>query len=301
MSASAKVVGLIGLGIMGSAMSRNLRAAGYDVVGLDVAPAAMDAFRTLGGQGVGSVAEMTPRVQFILTSLPSVAALDQVIDALCAEPGSVRIVAETSTFPLNDKLRARDRLAAAGIELLDCPLSGSGVQAQVRDVVVYASGSRDAYDAMLPVFEGFSRAPHHLGPFGNGTRMKFIANLLVAIHTVAAGEAFALARRAGLDPQQVFDMVSDGAGGSRALAVRGEMLVADRYEPVRTMPLDLWRKDMRAIAEFAVDLGCPTPLFSACVPLFTAAVAGGLGTQDTAAVAVVLEAMAGLRSLPETH
>ena len=92
----------------------------------------------------------------------------------------------------------------------------------------------------------------------------------------------------------MFEVVSDGAGGSRALQVRGRMLIEDRYEPVETMPLELWRKDMRAISDFAAMLACPTPLFSACVPLFNAAVASGLGRQDTAAVCAVIETMAGL-------
>jgi len=290
-------VGLIGLGIMGSAMSRNLIAAGFEVNGYDIAPAAESAFQALGGRVATSVAQVAAQAEIVITSLPSVTALRQVVDALSTAPGRTRIVAETSTFPLADKLEAQRRLGVAGIETLDCPLSGSGVQALVRDVVVYASGSEQAYATCLPVFNGFSRAPHHLGAFGNGTKMKFIANLLVAIHTAAAGEAFALARKAGLDPEQVFAMVNDGAGSSRALAVRGDMLIADEYLPVRTMPLDLWRKDLRAITDFAVDLGCPTPVFSSCVPLFTAAVAGGLGSQDTAAVAVVLETMAGLRTM----
>lgn len=290
-------VGLIGLGIMGSAMSRNLIATGFQVTGHDISPAALKTFESMGGLAAQSVRDVAADVEIVITSLPSTVALFDVVDALSAAPGKTRIVAETSTFSLSDKREAWRRLAAAGIEALDCPLSGSGVQAQVRDVVVYASGSPQAYATCLPVFQAFSRAPHHLGAYGNGTRMKCIANLLVAIHTTAAGEAFALARKAGLDPAQVFAMVNDGAGSSGALAVRGEMLIADEYLPVRTMPLELWRKDLKAITDFAVDLGCPTPVFSSCVPLFTAAVAGGLGSQDTAAVAVVLEAMAGLRSM----
>ena len=178
--------------------------------------------------------------------------------------------------------------------MLDCPLSGSGSQALVRDVLVYGSGDRSAYDRCLPVFRAFSRAPYYLGAFGNGSKMKYIANLLVAIHTVAAGEAFALARKAGLDPAQMFEVVSEGAGGSSALKTRGEMLIADKYLPIRTMPLDLWRKDLRVITEFAASLSAPTPMFAAAVPLFSAAVASGFGDQDTAAVALVLERMAGL-------
>jgi putative dehydrogenase len=287
-------VGLIGVGIMGKAMTKNLVAAGFQVVGHDVSADAMAALAALGGTPAASVAEVTARCDRVITSLPSVAALEDVVGELTTWPGATRVLAETSTFPLQDKLKAHSALRAAGIETLDAPLSGSGNQAQVRDVVVYASGDPDAYARFLPVFEGFSRAPHLLGPFGNGTRMKFVANLMVAIHTAAAGEAFALARKAGLDPRQTLEMLSDGAAYSRSLAARGEMLVADAYTPVRTMPLSLWRKDLKSIGEFATEAGCPVPVFSAVVPLFLAAVATGFGGEDTAAVARVSGTLAGL-------
>lgn len=287
-------VGLIGVGIMGRAMTKNLVAAGFEVVGHDVSADAMAALRTLGGTPASSVAEVASRCERVITSLPSVAALETVVGELTAWPGATKIVAETSTFPLQDKLEAQAALRGSGMQTLDAPLSGSGNQALVRDVVVYASGDADAYACFLPVFEGFSRAPHLLGPFGNGTRMKFVANLMVAIHTAAAGEAFALARKVGLDPQQTLEMLLDGAAYSRSLAARGEMLVADAYTPVRTMPLSLWRKDLKSIGEFATEAGCPVPVFSAVVPLFLSAVAAGFGHEDTAAIARVSEAMAGL-------
>jgi len=293
MNDTAASVGLIGLGIMGSAMGANLVQGGFRVVGHDILPAAMDRFAAAGGTPLGSVGAVAEAAGIVITSLPSVAALEQVVAALEHCGPSERILAETSTFPLDDKLRAQARLEALGIVMLDCPLSGSGEQAKTRDVLVYGSGSREAYERCLPIFHGFSRAPHHLGPFGNGSRMKYVANLLVAIHTAAAGEAFAMARMAGLDPAQMFEVVADGAGGSSSLRVRGPMLIAEQYAPVRTMPLALWRKDMRVIAEFADSLGCPTPMFSAAVPLFNAAVAAGYGAQDTAAVAAVFRNMVG--------
>ena len=310
-------VAMIGLGIMGSAMSRNLIDAGFTVRGHDPAPAAREAFAAMGGRlaasaaaaaapaaGVGGAARGGPRpargaggggrADVILTCLPSAAALHAVVADLHGMAPGDRILVEASTLSLDDKERARRDLAGIGIVMLDCPLSGSGSQAKTRDVLVYGSGPRDAWERCLPVLRGFSRGPHHLGAFGNGSKMKYVANLLVAIHTVAAGEAFALARKAGLDPAQMFEVVADGAGGSRALQVRGAMLIADRYLPVETMPLDLWRKDLRVIADFANGLDCPTPMFAACAPLFNAAIASGYGDQDTAAVALVLEAMAGL-------
>jgi 3-hydroxyisobutyrate dehydrogenase-like beta-hydroxyacid dehydrogenase len=287
-------VGMIGLGIMGSAMSKNLIEAGFSVIGYDVLPKAVEAFVAGGGKAAKSVGDVGSSTEILITSLPSASALFEVVRELAALPQAERIVAETSTFTLDDKSKAHRQLAEAGIVMLDCPLSGSGVQALERDVLVYGSGLKEAYDRCLPAFNAFSRAPHYLGPFGNGSKMKYVANLMVAVHTVVAGEAFTLARKAGLDPAQMFAVVSDGAAGSRALDVRGEMLIADSYLPIRTMPLELWRKDMRVIADFANSLACPTPMFSAAVPLFNAAVASGYGDQDTAAVAAVIEAMAGL-------
>ena len=295
MNSEKPVVGMIGLGIMGSAMSRNLIAAGFTVVGCDVLAAAVESFGKLGGQAAKSAAEVADRAEIVITSLPSTKALHDVAGEIAHGRHDGKILAETSTFPLDDKIAAERTLAACGMTMLDCPLSGTGTQALVRDVLVYGSGSKAAYDRCLPVFEGFSRAPHHLGDFGNGSKMKFIANHLVAIHTAAAGEAFALARKAWLDPAQTFAMVSDGAGSSRSLQARGEMLIADRYLPVRTMPLNLWQKDLRVIGEFATAMGCPTPMFAACVPLFQAAVAAGLGNEDTAAVCAASEALAGLK------
>jgi putative dehydrogenase len=287
-------VGMIGLGIMGSAMSGNLIAADYPVVGYDIAAPALAALAGRGGVAAKSVSEVAARAPILITSLPSPNALHDVARELAATPRENCVLVETSTFALDDKLAAAEVLREANVVMLDCPLSGSGSQALVRDVLVYGSGDRSAYDRCLPVFRAFSRAPYYLGAFGNGSKMKYIANLLVAIHTVAAGEAFALARKAGLDPAQMFEVVSEGAGGSSALKTRGEMLIADKYLPIRTMPLDLWRKDLRVITEFAASLSAPTPMFAAAVPLFSAAVASGFGDQDTAAVALVLERMAGL-------
>jgi len=291
---SKKTVGMIGLGIMGHAMSKNLIESGFAVVGYDIARPAVTRFADIGGRVAASVGEVARQANVLITSLPSVAAFRDVVREVKEAPRADRVLAETSTFQLDAKISGRDELAKAGIIMLDCPLSGSGSQALVRDVLVYASGDKAAYDRCLPVFQGFSRAPHYLGPFGNGSKMKYVANLLVAIHTAAAGEAFALARKVGLDPAQMYEVVGDGAAGSRAMHVRKDMLIADRYTPIRTMPLELWRKDMQIIADFANSAACPVPMFSAAVPLFNAAVASGYGDQDTAAVCAVLERMAGL-------
>ena len=98
--------------------------------------------------------------------------------------------------------------------MLDCPVSGTGSQAKVKDIIVYASGDSVTIRRLRPLFAGISRAVHDLGKFGNGSRMKYVANLLVAINNVAAAEAMVLGMKAGLAPQTVFEMVAAGAGTS---------------------------------------------------------------------------------------
>jgi 3-hydroxyisobutyrate dehydrogenase/glyoxylate/succinic semialdehyde reductase len=187
-----------------------------------------------------------------------------------------------------DKLRFEAILKQAGHIALDCPLSGTGAQAKARDLVVYASGDSGAIAQCSSLFSDFAKQSADLGRFGNGSRMKFIANHLVAIHNVATAEAMLLAERAGLDPKLVVEMVGPGAGGSRMFQMRAPMMVEGGYEPA-TMKVSTWKKDMAIIAEFAAEVGCETPLFTQTQPVYTEAMAMGLGDQDTAAVFEVLK------------
>jgi 3-hydroxyisobutyrate dehydrogenase-like beta-hydroxyacid dehydrogenase len=284
---------MIGLGIMGGAMASNLLKAGFRVVGYDVAPAARRAHRRNGGAVARSNADVARRAGIILTSLPSVAALAAVSEEIARAKRRGLVVVETSTMPLEAKQSARAVLERAGATLLDCPLSGTGAQARTKDLLVYASGARAAYRQCVPVFEGFARGHHYLGAFGNGSKMKYVANLLVAIHNVAAAEAMVLARKAGLDPARTLKVIGDGAGSSRMFQVRGPMMVRDDYSDA-TMKVEVWQKDMDIIGAYATKLGCPTPLFAASAPLYTAAMAEGFAKEDTGAVCAVLGAMAGL-------
>ena len=206
------------------------------------------------------------------------------------------MIAELSTFSIEDKTQAEAALRAAGHVMLDCPLSGTGAQARTKDLIVYASGDAQAINALMPVFADFSRQAHDLGNFGNGMKMKFVANLLVAIHNVASAEAMVLGIKAGLDPAQILKLISVGAGNSRVFELRAPMMVEDRYDGDNvTMRISTWQKDMKVIGEYAASVGCPTPLFSACEPIYRAALSTGYGEQDTAAVCAVLEHMAGVK------
>ena len=182
-------------------------------------------------------------------------------------------------------------MARSGVTLLDCPINGTGAQARNKDIAVYGSGGQAAFERSRPVLRGFARDHYYLGEFGNGSRMKYIANLLVHINNVASAEALVLGMKAGLDPQMVYDVIKDGAGNSRIFELRGPMMVAGEYEPA-TMKMDVWQKDVAVINDFATELDCPTPLFSTSTDFYRAGMSQGLGAMDTAAVCKIMEQFA---------
>jgi len=289
---SKGTVGVVGLGNMGGAFARHLAAAGWRVKGFDTDEARRQAAHDSGvtTAPVGAIAAEAP---VIILSLPSPQALDVTVAAITSVALPSRIVVEASTFTLADKERARAALESAGHVLLDCPVSGTGAQAAVKDIVVYASGPAAATARVMPMFADFSRAAYDTGGFGNGSRMKYVANLLVTIHNVAAAEAMVLGIKSGLDPQMVYDLVRAGVGTSRVFEVRGPMMVKDSYDNA-SMSVGLYHKDIAVIADHAAKLGVPTPLFCASMPVYSAALAMGYGEADTAAVCGVLERMAGV-------
>ena len=290
-------VGMIGVGVMGFAMARNLRQAGFDVVGYDPAPGVRERLVGIGGTAVEAprlVAEACPT---IILSLPSAKALADAVggeNGLAAASARGTVAIECSTLPLADKRAAFAVLDGAGKILLDCPLSGTGAQAAVKDLVVFGSGDEAAFERSRPVFEGMSRVQRYLGAFGNGSIMKYIANLLVTIHNVSAAEAMVLGMKAGLDPAVIYDTLADSAGSSRMFQMRGPLMRDNHYDnPTATIRTHL--KDLSVINAFATELNCPTPLFSAASQPYYAGAAQGREMQDTAAVCAVMEEMAGMK------
>jgi L-threonate 2-dehydrogenase len=288
-----KLVGIIGLGIMGGAMARSLLDRGWTVAGFDLDPAKRTDLAVAGAEVLGTVAAVAAKCPVLITSLPSPDALFAVGEEIAASSHKGRIVIETSTMTIDDKLKFDAILKAGGHIALDCPLSGTGAQAKIRDLIVYASGDSAAIATVTPVFNDMAKQSADLGAYGNGSRMKFVANHLVAIHNVASAEAMVLAMKAGLDLKQVIELVGPGAGGSRMFQIRAPMMANDHYEPA-TMRISTWQKDMAIIAEFATSLGVETPVFSSTEAIYEEAMAMDLGDKDTAAVCKVIETMAGV-------
>jgi len=283
-----QTVGFIGLGIMGSAMSKNLHQAGFHVYGFDPSPKQQKLMKKEGIDIQNTVSDVASKANHILLSLPSVPALMSVVADIAKSAKKGTIVAELGTLPIDSKEAARDILAKAGMTLLDCPLSGTGAQAKTRDLVVYASGDKKAIQKMGPVFEGFARAMYNIGDFGQGMKMKLVANHLVAIHNVASAEAILLGVEMGLDANQIVEVIGNSAGSSRMFQVRGPSM-ANRTWSEATMKIDVWNKDMHLIGGAIESYAVPAPVFASCIPVYNAANAMGHAKDDTAVVYKVLE------------
>lgn len=289
-------IGLIGLGIMGSAYAAHLIDAGFATCAYDIDAAALERYRKRGGNVAASAKEVAANADVVIVALASATAIENALfgaDGLEAALAPGAIVLEVGTFGIELKEHVRARLAERGAITLDAPVSGTGSQAQAKDLVFFASGDRAAFEKARPVLEALAREVRYVGEFGNGSKLKYVANLLVTIHNLSTAEALVFAAKAGIDPATVLDALGDSAAASRMLQVRGPMMVAHRYEPA-TMRLEVYQKDIEIIDAFAKSLACPTPLFSASIPYYTRALAEGRGKEDTAAIVTVLREAAGL-------
>jgi 3-hydroxyisobutyrate dehydrogenase-like beta-hydroxyacid dehydrogenase len=288
---SRGTVGVVGLGIMGGAFATNLAAAGWRVIGFDISAARRREAKRAGVEIAANGADVAAKAPIVLTSLPKPEALQVVARQIAAAKLKRKVIVEMSTFAISDKEKAERILRKAGHVMLDVPVSGTGAQAATRDLVFYASGETGAIKRITPILETFGRHVYDVGAFGNGSKMKYVANLLVAINNVASAEAMVLGMKAGLPPQMIFDLIKGGAGNSRIFELRAPMMVKGNYKDA-TMKIDVWDKDMRVIGDYARKIKVPTPMFDASKPLYVKAQRSGFGAQDTAVVCAVLEKMA---------
>lgn len=286
-----KPIGLVGIGIMGTAYATNLLERGMSVSGWDIDETRREALRELGGVPAESIAQMVAGCDIVLCALPSTKALSDAVEGpagVLAGAHAGLILVEMSTFPLAAKEHAKAVLEPAGVLVVDAPVSGTGAQAARGDIVVYASGDAAAIRQLSGVFAAIAKAAPDLGEFGNGSKMKYVANLLVSVHNLATAEAFVLGMKSGLDPQQILDVIVPGAGNSKILELRGPMMVADDYAEASAR-LKMFIKDITVISGFARDIGVATPLLDASLPFYEEGVAAGLGELDVAALCRLLE------------
>lgn len=306
-------VGIIGLGNLGMAMSRNLMARGHRVTGFR--RSAMTEFAAAGGVPAASPRAVAENADVVITSLPSGEALAEV----CSGPNGIArsgrkglAVFELSTIPLAAKLEQKAALEAAGMVMLDGTISGNPVYFANRTAAVFVGGDRAAFDAQVACLRDMTDKVTWLGPFGAGRVAKFVALYLVCVHTMAAAEAFELASRAGLDRRAVFDAIAGSNASSAMLESRGALMIERDYSsfsqdkegrvegrakdgdaapargagkdaaPARGMASRV--RQVVKLAEFAHDLGGRYPLLDAMNAAYGEALAAGVGRYDIAEV-----------------
>jgi 3-hydroxyisobutyrate dehydrogenase len=277
-------VGCIGLGRLGWALAANLIAAGFEVAGYR--RHACEEFATIGGRPTASPAELSAHADVIITCLPDEKALDDVISGpagLLAAARAGQILIEVSTLRLAEKQRQCVRLAAAGVAMLDCPLSGNPDFARARQAAAFVSGEPEAMAFARPVIGGFTDHAVELGGFGNGSRMKYLANMLVAVHCLAAAEAFNAGARIGLTPELIAEALNMGAAASRQLEVRAPVVSGARSGQQRGN-IGAAHAEFPTIDNFLRSLGAATPLFDIAKQYYEAGAAAGFGGLDTAMI-----------------
>ena len=286
----SKTVGVIGLGPMGGNIVRNLLEKQFSVCGFDRLPECMSALDDVGLNALGSAAEVSAGSDVVITSLPSYGALQSVIAELSASPREGQVVIECSTLTVQQKIDAHDALKAVGMNLLDSPISATPSMLAKGMASIYISGDESAYSDNVYVFEGFTARNFYVGEIGNGSRMKILANYLVHVHTCAAAEVMVLGQKAGLDPDMIHEVLSQSAGTSKMLEIRGKMMADSDYREGGGTMFAVYEKDAEIITQFGAEVKGPVDLYASARQRFNMTMAQGLGHLDTSAICAGIEA-----------
>lgn len=282
---STSTVGVIGLGKMGLPIACNLIERGFQVVGYrrHSSPELVAA----GGVLAESPADVAAQADVLLSILPDVQAVDDVVGdsehgtLSTLRPGTVHI--EMSTIDVESKRRIRDRVRQHGGELLDCPISGSPGMVAPRLATTFVSGAQASIDEVTSVLDAISGRWVYSGEFGSATHLKYITNMLVAVHTVATAEALVMARRSGLDLDLVQRSIENSIGGSAIWKQRAPMMRERVWSPAPG-PIDTLHAILDQIETHAGSLELTTPVFASAKSVFDRAVAQGWGQLDISAV-----------------
>ena len=277
-------VGVIGLGKMGLPIARNLMERGFGVIGYR--RSGSPELANQGGTTAASAAEVADSADVIISIVPTADDVEEIIAGphgtlTTLKPGTIHI--EMSTIDVDRKARLRDQVQAKGGDLLDCPISGSPGMVAPRKATTFASGDQNSVEEVTPVLDAISGPWIYTGPFGTGARMKYVANLLLAVHTVAAAEAMALARRSGLDLQLVQKTLDDSIASSAIWRQRGPLMAERAWTPAPG-PVSTLHPILEQIDEHAASTGLSASVFAAAKEVFDKALADGWGDLDIACV-----------------
>lgn len=290
----SKTVGVIGLGPMGGNVAGNLLQKQFSVCGFDINPDCMAVLDELGLTAGKDATDVAAQADIVIASLPNYAALQDVVAQVIKAGKRGQILIECSTLQVDQKIAAHDELKAADIVMLDAPISATPAMLAKGLASIHISGDEAAYKDCVDVFEGFTASNFYVGNIGNGSRMKILANYLVHVHIAAAAEAMVLGQKAGLEPELIHEVLTQSAGNSMMLEVRGAMMAKSDYREGGGTMFQVYEKDSSIITEFAAEMHAPIDLYVSARQKFNTALAQGLGYLDTGAVCKAIETSVGI-------
>ncbi|MBM3878873.1 MAG: NAD(P)-dependent oxidoreductase [Verrucomicrobia bacterium] len=277
-----ETIGLIGVGLLGTALAERLLGGGFGVAGWDVDPARRAALAELGGQAAANAVEVVSRCRRVVLSLPTAEVVAAVLEGVRGYllPGQVMV--DTTTGGPDAAEAAGARLAGRGVAYLDATVSGSSAQARAGEVSVMVGGSREAFARCEDLLRCFARETFYLGPCGSGARMKLVSNLVLGLNRAALAEGLALARALGLELSQVLTVLRSSMAYSRIMDTKGEKMVRGDFAPQGRLSQHL--KDVRLILEAGAQARLELPLSAAHRELLERVEAAGAGALDNSAI-----------------
>jgi L-threonate 2-dehydrogenase len=292
----ANRIGFVGLGSMGLGMARRLAQAGFAVAGCDVRHEAVEALVAAGGAAAASPAEAARGAEILLVMVVSAGQVEEVLfganGAAAALPRGA-VVVQSATIPASAAVSIASRLEAAGLLMLDAPVSGGTAGAAAGSLTVMGSGPPAAFAKADPALKAVSGKIYNLGErIGIGSTVKTVNQLLAGVHIAAAAEAMALGVRAGADPRRLFEVIGNSAGASWMFGNRVPHMLDGDFAP--RSAVEIFVKDLGVVLDSGRELRFPLPLAAAAHQLFLMAAAAGHGRADDAAVVKVYEALAGI-------
>ncbi len=288
-------VGLVGMGLMGQAFIHNMRQKQFYVQGFDVDAARMDDLADKGGHPVDTPADVAKDVDCVIASLPT----SDIAREVLLGPGGVAegaadglYICDTTTARPEDSEALFADMSERGIRYLDSCVSGTSTMAEAGDLVIIAGGRQEDFDACKPYFEGFSRAAYFMGPAGSGARTKLIINLILAGNRLALAEGLVLGEKAGLEANNLLEVLQDGACSSKTMVDKGPKMITADYSKQGQVKISL--KDSRLMLEQGQRLGAPMLMTSTWSQVLQMAYEKGYGEKDTVAFFEILRGLAGL-------
>ncbi len=280
-------VGVIGLGLLGSALAERLLKAGFRVIGFDIDASRCELLVRCGGEAVDSTQVVARRARRILFSLPTSDIGRKVVDEVESQltPGS--IIVDTTTGDPETMAALGLRLQSLGVHYLDATIGGGSQHAREGDVTVMAGGDPAAFAACGDVFATFSRQTFHVGPCGYGARMKLAVNLVLGLNRAALGEGLSFARAMGLDLERTLEIFRAGPAWSRAMDVKGAKMIEQDFEPQAKLSQHL--KDVKLILAIGNGCGAKLPLSELHHSLLERLVQSGFGDADNSAIIKAFE------------